>query len=134
MHLIGSRVMLFSRLHRPHVIGIFFARLLICSFAHRLELGYEQDAKRVVIEFAAHNRSWLVGTLFSEEQFTGFQRRCTEAGPCRSTHLLRVRFDENQALSVHPPKPTFPDEAAGRFKNPNVSIFALLPCIIPVPF
>jgi hypothetical protein len=104
--------------------------LLVCSFAHRLELGYEQDAKRGVIEFAAHNRSWHVGTLFSEEQFTGFQRRCTEAGPCRSTHLLRARFDENQAISVHLPKPTFPDEAVGRFKNSNVSIFTLLPCII----
>jgi hypothetical protein len=43
------------------MLSVFF--LLICSFAHRLELGYEQDAKRVVIEFAAHNRSWLVGTL-----------------------------------------------------------------------
>jgi hypothetical protein len=27
--------------NRHHVIGSFFARLLVCSFAHRLELGYE---------------------------------------------------------------------------------------------
>jgi hypothetical protein len=61
-------------LFRAQIIEIF---VLVWSFALRLELGYEQDAKRVVIEFAAHNRSRLVATLSSEEQFTGFQRRCT---------------------------------------------------------
>jgi hypothetical protein len=105
--------------------------LLVCSFAQRLELGYKQDAKTVVIEFAAHNRSWLVGTLFLGGTV---YRIPTKMHRSRTMQINSSFACSIQALSVHPPKPTFPDEAAGRFKNPNVSIFALLPCIIPVPF
>jgi hypothetical protein len=42
------------------------------------------------------------------------------------------------ALSSHPSKPTFPDEAAGRFKNPNFPpMFQVLfrcHALFPVPF